>query len=75
MEENSITPQEGEFHHFQLVDPEGRIPVSISVLVHYNQSENTPSGTWQNPIEEDDVIDFHFALKQFDGNYISALSK
>ena len=71
--EESSTPQ-GEFHHFQLVDAEGRIPVSISVLVHYNNQASPSSLTVFEPISDQDIIDFHYALKGFDGNYNQAFS-
>jgi len=72
--EQPAVPQ-GEFHHFQLVDAEGKIPVSISVLVHYNNQPTLTDILNQEPINEEDIIDFHYALKEFDGNYIKALSK
>ena len=64
-------PQQGEFHHFQLFDAEGRIPLSISVLVHYNyrDSQNNKAA---DPISADDVVNFHYALKGFDGNFTHA---
>jgi hypothetical protein len=72
MEDQSIQP--GEFHHFQLVDStDGTVPMSISVLVHYNQK--SPRNDASEPITPDDVVAFHDALQGFDGNYIAAFSK
>ena len=63
----------GEFHHFQLVNGTGEVPLSISLLVHYNRTTGqfTPADT---PISAEDVIEFHDALKSFDGNFINAIS-
>lgn len=71
--EDSTTPQ-GEFHHFQLVDAEGRIPVSISILVHYNNQQSSMKIGSSEPISEEDIINFHYALKEFDGNYTKAFT-
>jgi hypothetical protein len=73
MEENPESPQ-GEFHHFQLVNQEGDIPLSISVLVHYNQRSHA-SMFGQAPITADDIIAFHEGLKKFDGDFAKAFSK
>lgn len=62
---------QGEFHHFQLVDAEGRIPFSISVLVHYNYRESL-NNKQTDPISADEIINFHYALKGFDGNFTHA---
>lgn len=71
--EERYTP-EGEFHHFQLVDPsDGSVPMSISVLVHYNPK--SPRSEALEPISPDEVMAFHEALQGFDGNYTAALSK
>lgn len=70
--EDELTPQ-GEFHHFQLVNAEGEIPVSISVLVHYNQKAARQKNQL-DPINADDIIDFHDALQEFDGDFIKAFS-
>lgn len=71
---DELTPQ-GEFHHFQLVSSSGDIPVSISVLVHYNQT-NPPVGHYtQPPISTDDIIRLHDELEAFDGDFIKAFSK
>ncbi len=67
-------PQDGEFHHFQLVDQDGNIPFSISVLVHYNQKSARHEANLE-PISSNDIIEFHDALRGFDGDYIAALSK
>jgi len=69
---DEITPQ-GEFHHFQLVNSQGEVPVSISVLVHYNQQPARPDQSLP-PLETDDVIQFHEDLQQFDGDFIKAFS-
>ena len=63
--------QQGEFHHFQLVDAEGHVPLSISVLVHYNYRDS-PNSKPADPISADDVVNFHYALKGFDGNFTHA---
>jgi hypothetical protein len=64
---------QGEFHHFQLVDSEGRIPVSVSILVHYNYKRDKDEVTDEpQAISEDEIIDFHYALKGFDGNFVHA---
>ena len=65
-------PTEGFFQHFQLVNNQGEIPVSISVLIHYNK----PSAPlrMEEPITSSDVIDLHNALQQFDGNFSSAFN-
>jgi len=64
---------QGEFHHFQLVNSDGEVPVSISVLVHFNTSaqrqELPEEGT---PIGANDIISLHDALEKFDGDYIKA---
>ena len=73
MEENLESPQ-GEFHHFQLVNQEGDIPVSISVLVHYNQ-KSEGFMYQQAPITADDIIAFHEGLKKFDGDFAKAFTK
>ena len=70
-----IQPPEGEFHHFQLVNSEGEVPLSISVLVHFNQKATRGLQQADAPISSDDVIAFHDALQQFDGNFIKAFSK
>jgi hypothetical protein len=67
---------EGEFHHFQLVDPtDGTVPMSISVLVHYNNQRSSREQTSAEPITLDEVVTFHDALQGFDGNYSAAFSK
>jgi len=75
VDESLESNQKGEFHHFQLVDAEGRIPVSISVLVHYNPAEREEDEGSKKPISEQEVIDFHFALKEFNGDYLQAFSR
>ncbi len=66
----------GEFHHFQLVNAAGEIPLSISVLVHYAGNKiNQALQSVESPIGTDDIIEFHEALKAFDGNFINAFSK
>lgn len=72
--EEKETP-EGEFHHFQLVDPDGFVPMSISVLVHYNPRAARNESAADDPISADDIIALHDALQTFDGNYLAALSK
>lgn len=63
----------GEFHHFQLVDQNGQIPLSVSVLVHFNRERQ--KAPFQQPISDDDIIHFHFALKAFDGNFAGAFNR
>jgi len=73
MEEQNVP--EGEFHHFQLVDPtDGTVPMSISVLVHYNNQRSSREPAHAEPITIDEVVSFHDALQGFDGNYTAALS-
>ena len=68
---NEELPPQGEFHHFQLVNQNGDIPLSISVLVHYNRKENQEL---QEPITANDIIEFHQALQSFDGNFVKAFA-
>jgi|GEM_PF-5236763 len=69
--EESALP-EGEFHHFQLVNAEGEIPVSISVLIHLNPKAFGTPLTQHTPITSNDVIALHDALQKFNGDFISA---
>jgi hypothetical protein len=65
---------EGEFHHFQLVSPNGEIPFSVSILVHYNQ----PKGVTKSPLPPltvNDVLELHEALDRFDGDFAKAFAK
>lgn len=64
---------DGEFHHFQLIGPDGQVPLSISVLLHVNRAPQSLAEA--TPIETDDVIALHDALRQFDGNFIKAFQK
>lgn len=68
-----VTPQ-GEFHHFQLVNSDGEVPLSISVLVHFNRKNSQPENTG-TPISANDIISFHDALQDFDGDYIKAFNQ
>ena len=65
---------QGEFHHFQLVNQDGEVPVSISVLVHYNQKFSKDDQS-SDPITTDDIIEFHEALQGFDGDYMKAFKR
>lgn len=58
----------GEFHHFQLVNQQGDIPMSISILIHYNRPELLED-LETAPISTNDIIEFHEAFQKFDGNY------
>lgn len=69
---NEETLPQGEFHHFQLVNSEGDIPLSISVLVHFNRPAMALPEDQRAPIGANDIIDLHEALKEFDGDYIKA---
>lgn len=71
---NQPSQPEGEFHHFQLVNQEGEIPFSISVLVHYNQ-KSQQQASHAAPISADEVIEFHETIQQFDGDFIKAFKK
>lgn len=65
---------EGEFHHFQLISPDGNVPLSITVLLHLPRS----SAFFQEnaePLNADDVLALHDALRHFDGNFIKAFQK
>lgn len=65
----------GEFHHFQLVNQEGEVPLSISVLVHYNAKEATAGAINQeSPISADEIIAFHEELQAFDGDFAKAFA-
>lgn len=66
-----IKPPEGEFHHFQMIDQEGDIPFSVSVLVHYND-QKAGKKKELSPISPDDVLLLHEGLNRFDGNFIKA---
>jgi len=66
----------GEFHHFQLVNSNGDVPLSISVLVHYTGNKlGSQSQAPDSPIGTEEILEFHEALKAFDGNFINAFSK
>lgn len=62
----------GELHHFQVVGPDGNIPMSISVLIRVHAREFPASNNSFAPISTNDVIDLHTALTQFDGNFAAA---
>lgn len=69
-----------EFHHFQLVGPDGSIPMSISVLVRMHdrqpKSQDIRMSRYANtPISSDDVIELHEALESIGGNFRAAFSK
>jgi hypothetical protein len=66
---------DGEFHHFQLIGPDGQVPLSISVLLHVNRLAHPGSLAELTPIAAEDVIALHDALRQFDGNFIKAFQK
>ena len=70
-----IEPPEGEFHHFQLVNAQGEVPVSVSILIHINPKAlgNSPIVS-QEPIGATDIIELHDALQGFNGDFISAFS-
>lgn len=71
-----LLPAEGEFHHFQLVNSEGEVPLSISLLVHINpKMARALAQTDTSPISTDEVLQLHEALEQFDGDFIQAFSK
>lgn len=63
---------DGEFHHFQLVNAEGEIPMSISLLIHVNPQLMGKFAQPSNPITANDVIALHDALENFNGDFISA---
>jgi hypothetical protein len=67
-------PHDGEFHHFQLVNGQGEIPLSISVLIHYNQPTLDQKQAIP-PLNADDVLELHSALSSFDGNYTQAFKQ
>jgi hypothetical protein len=57
----SRLPFDGEFHHYQLVDPQGNMPVSISVLVHHAGA--TPSASQgKKPLTIEDALAFHDSI-------------
>ncbi len=63
---------QGEFHHFQLVNSDGEIPFSISVLVHFGSKKLEMLPEEGDPISANDIIELHEALKTFDGDFIKA---
>lgn len=63
---------DGEFHHFQLVNQDGAIPMSISVLIHVNPKALGKPSVPATPISANDVIALHEALENFNGDFISA---
>lgn len=65
---------EGEFHHFQLVSQDGEVPLSITLLLHVNRAASGPHQEL-TPISADDIVAFHDAFRQFDGNFIKAFKK
>jgi len=65
---------QGVFHHFQLVNAQGDVPISISVLVHYN-NPRSEAALLLPPLEADDLIQFHNDLSAFDGDFIKAFNK
>lgn len=71
---NEETAPQGEFHHFQLVNSDGEIPLSISVLVHYNSKNSFPENNG-TPITANDIISFHEGFQRFDGDYIKAFNQ
>lgn len=66
------TPR-GEFHHFQLVNSDGEVPFSISVLVHMNRASAEEADA--TPISTNEIINFHEGLKNFDGDYAKAFRR
>lgn len=70
-----MLPAEGEFHHFQLVNSEGEVPLSISVLVHINPKSLGSASSSEEPISADDVLAFHEELKAFDGDFSAVFTK
>jgi hypothetical protein len=74
MEERDLNTN-GELHHFQMVTPDGQIPLSISILVHVTPTGNnssTPTSVSTNPISADEVITFHDQLRTFNGDFKAA---
>jgi hypothetical protein len=73
--DEELLPTHGEFHHFQLVNQEGEVPFSISVLVHYNAGkESTALDTSRPAISAEEIIEFHDALADFDGDFVKAFA-
>ena len=66
---------DGEFHHFQLVNQDGEIPMSISVLIHVNPKALGKQPVSANPISTSDVLALHDALKGFNGDFITAFTQ
>lgn len=70
-----IESPEGEFHHFQLVNSQGDVPMSISVLIHLNpKALGQQPANIQEPISAGDIIALHDALQDFNGDFITAFS-
>ena len=68
-------PTNGEFHHFQLVNQDGEVPFSVSVLVHYNAGkESSAIDSSRPPISAEEIIAFHNALSEFDGDFVKAFA-
>lgn len=65
---------EGEFHHYQIVDPEGNVPFSISILVHLN-NKSAKDKINLEPITTADMITFHKELESFDGDFLKSFSE
>ncbi len=68
---DELSPQ-GEFHHFQLFQPSGELPISISILVHAQQPPELPE---EEPLSHEDVLALHWALESFDGDFKRAFAK
>lgn len=66
---------EGEYHHFQLVSQDGEVPLSITLLLHVHKPAADGAQSDLTPINADDVIALHDALRQFDGNFIKAFKR
>jgi hypothetical protein len=64
---------EGEFHHFQLVTPDGDVPLSVSILVHYNRQGNQARSNLK-PITANDIISLQKSLEGFDDDFAKAFS-
>jgi hypothetical protein len=77
MDERDFLPN-SELHHFQMVTPDGQVPVSISILVHVTPPSASPAtphtAVTQQPITPDEVLAFHEALRTFNGDFRTAFT-
>jgi hypothetical protein len=64
---------EGDFHHFQLINQDGDVPMSISVLVHVNTPAHAAAAA--PALTADDVLALHNELERYNGDFITAFKR